>query len=70
MLELSSNLLIPHTFACLLGFKLCSKPRDHFLGSGKRVNTVSEGCSEKFHKIIVMMEHLLSKVADLQPETF
>ena len=41
--------------------------------SGKRVNSVSEGCSEKFHKYIrktSMMGHFLRKVADLQPESF
>ena len=40
---------------------------------GERPNTVSDGCSIKFHKIIqntVVMEYFLRKVADLQPETF
>ena len=34
---------------------------------------VSEGCSEKFHKIVwktIVMEYFLREVGDLQPEIF
>ena len=60
-LELSSNFMVPHTFACLVF--IC----------GERANTVSEVCSEKFHKIIwktAVTEYFLSKVLHLQHENF
>ena len=41
--------------------------------SGEWAKAISESCSEKSHKIIwktLVTEYFLSKVADLQPETF
>ena len=56
-LKLYSNLLIPYEFACLL--LVCFASHVIIFGSSEQANVVSEGCVEKFHKIIhktVVME--------------
>ena len=47
----SNNLWIPHPLTCPLLAFFCQS-RNQYFGRGRRANTVSVGCSKKFHKII------------------
>ena len=58
---------------CLEVISLFCQPCNHSFGKGKQTNAANDSFSEMFHKIIqktVLMDYSLSKVADLQPETF
>ena len=70
-LELSSNLLVAHAFA--YWELVCFVSHVIIFGRGKWTNAVSEGCFEKFYKIIwktLVMEYSLTKFANLQSKTF
>ena len=74
-LELSSNSLVRHSIACMPGINFFCKPLNYFFCSGERTNAVSKvrAVPPNVHKIIlrtVVMNYFLSKVEDLQPETF